>query len=73
MNRHNRLRVRHWMALLVGAVVLITTHGVILYYVSSHTAVSAAIVFGVIVLLVLKHLGFLGGLYGVFRRRFPRN
>jgi hypothetical protein len=56
------------MVLLVGAVVLIAGHGVILYYVSSHIAVPTAIVFGLIVLVVLKHLGFLGGLYGVFRR-----
>jgi membrane protein YdbS with pleckstrin-like domain len=72
MNGHNRLPMRHWMVLLVGAVVLISSHGVILYYVSSHPAVSAAIVSSVIVLVVLKHLGFLGGLYGLFRRRSRR-
>jgi hypothetical protein len=60
------------MVLLVGAVVLIAGHGVILYYVASHIAVPTAIVFGLIVLVVLKHLGFLASLYGVFRRRFRR-
>jgi hypothetical protein len=60
------------MVLLVGAVVLIAAHGVILYYVSSHIAVSAAIVFGVIVLVMLTHLRVLGGLYCVLRRRSRR-
>jgi hypothetical protein len=57
------------MVLLVGAVVLIAAHGVILYYVSSHIAVSVAIVFGVIVLVMLTHLRVLGGLYRALRRR----
>jgi hypothetical protein len=69
MDGHNHLRMRHRMVLLVGSIVLIAGHGVILYYVSSHIAVSAAIVFGVIVLVVLKHLRVLGGLYGMLRRR----
>jgi membrane protein YdbS with pleckstrin-like domain len=71
MNGHNHLRMLHQTVLLVGAIVLIAGHGVILYYVSSHIAVSAAIAFGVIVLLMLTHLGVLSGLYRVLRRR-PR-
>lgn len=69
MNHHNHLRMRLWMVL-VGIIVLIAGHGVILYYVSAHTTLPAAIVSGVIVLVVLKHLGFLGALYGGFRRRY---
>jgi hypothetical protein len=57
------------MVLLVGAVVLIAGHGVILYYISSHIAVSVAIVFGVILLVMLTHLRVLGGLYRLLRRR----
>jgi membrane protein YdbS with pleckstrin-like domain len=68
MNGHNRLRMRLWIAL-VGVVVLIAGHGIILYYVSSRTALSAAIVLGVIVLVVVKHLGLLSPLYALVRRR----
>ena len=46
--------------LVVGVAVLIAGHGIILYYVSSHLALSAAVVSGVIVLVVIKHLGLLG-------------
>jgi hypothetical protein len=60
-----------WMVL-VGAAVLIAGHGTILYYVSSHTALSA-VVSGVIVLVVVKHLGLLGPLYALFRDRSRRN
>jgi membrane protein YdbS with pleckstrin-like domain len=65
---HSRLNIRLWMAL-VGVVVLIAGHGIILYYVSSYTALSAAIVSGVILLVMVKHLGLLGSLYALFRRR----
>jgi membrane protein YdbS with pleckstrin-like domain len=67
MNGHNRRRIRHWVAL-VGGVVLIAGHGIILYYVSSHTALSVAVVSGVLVLVVVKHLGLLGQLSALFRR-----
>jgi hypothetical protein len=58
--------------LLAGMGILLAGHGIILYYVSSHTAVSAAVVSGVIVLIVIKHLGLLGPLYALFRRRANR-
>jgi hypothetical protein len=67
MKEFIRLLIRPWM-LLVGLAVLIASHGVILYYVWSHMALSAAAVSGVIILIVIKHLGLLGPLYARFRR-----
>ena len=62
------LQGRIW-TLLAIVVVLMAAHGVILYYFSSHLALSSAVVAGVIVLAVIKHLGLLGSLYGLLRRR----
>jgi hypothetical protein len=58
--------------LLVGVIGLVAGHVVLLYYGLPHTALSAAVVSGVIVLIVIKHLGLLGPLYALFRRRRPR-
>ena len=68
MRGHSRLRARGWM-LTVGVIVLIAGHSVVLYYFSSHVALSAAVVSGVIILVVIKHLGLLGSAYALFRRR----
>jgi hypothetical protein len=58
----------------VGVVVLIAGHAIILSYVWSYTALSAAVVAGVLMLVVITHLGWLavwlGPLYALFRRRF---
>jgi hypothetical protein len=57
------------LMLSVGAVVLFTGHGIILYSISSQKVLSAAVVAGMIILAVIKHLGLLGPLYVWFRRR----
>ena len=62
----NRLRIRMLPALLVG---LLAGHGAILYYVSSHVALSAAALVGAVILLVMKHVGLFGQLYALIRRR----
>ena len=54
------------------AVLLIAGHGVILYYASSHLALSAGLISGVIVLIVIKHLGLLGPTYALLRRHWRR-
>ena len=71
MTRHSRLRARAWM-LMAGLITLIAGHGIILYYFSSHMPLSAAVVSGVIILVVIKHLGLLGPVYALFRRRARR-
>jgi hypothetical protein len=65
-----RSRLRMLPVLLVG---LLAGHGVILYYVSSHVALSAAALSGVVILLVMKHVGLFGQLYALIRRRRSRN
>ena len=68
MNTHKRL----WIPL-AGAMILIAGHGLILYYFSSHLALSAAAITGVIVLVVVKHLGLLGPLYAIVRKAWRRS
>ena len=62
-----------WMGgiwvLLVITVALIAGHGFFLYYFSSHFALSAAVMSGVVAVVVIKHGGLLGSLYGPLRRR----
>jgi membrane protein YdbS with pleckstrin-like domain len=69
-NGHSRMRL--WMLLVPVGVIGLVVHSVVLYYVFSHTALSAAVMSGVIVLIVIKHLGLLGPLYALFRRRARR-
>jgi len=68
MTGHSRLFKRPWK-LPVGAVALIAAHATILRYVLPHTALSAAVVSGVIILVVIKHFGLLGSLVALFRRQ----
>ena len=58
--------------LVVVALILIGAHGIIIYYFSSHLALSTAIVSSVIILVLIQHLGVLGPLLVVFRRRSKR-
>lgn len=67
MKGHSRPRTRAWM-LPAGVAALIAAHGV-LYYVLSHMALAAVVVSGVVILVVVKHLGLLGPLYALVRRR----
>lgn len=68
MNGHRRLFMRPGISLIAVAI-LIAGHGIILYFVSSHTTLSAAVLSSVIILVVIKHLGLLGALFALFRRR----
>lgn len=68
---HRLVRSRRWLFPVLLAV-LLAGHGVILYYASSHVTLSAAVLVGVIALLVIKHVGLLGPMYERFRRRRPR-
>ena len=68
---HLLARRRGWILLLLVAV--LAGHGVILYYALSHVTLSAAVLSGAIILLVIKHVGLLGPLYALFRRRGSRS
>ena len=66
---HSLTRGRVWIVAVL-AVVFIAVHGSILYYASSHMALSAGVVTGIVVLIIIKHLGFLGPAFALFRRRW---
>jgi hypothetical protein len=63
MKGHRRLLTRTLM-LSVGVVVLIAGHGIVVTYFLSHTTLPAAVVLGVMILVVIKHLGWLAALLG---------
>lgn len=65
---HNLISTRPWL-LLAAAAVLIATHALILRFALQHKGLSAAMVVGVIVLVVIMHLGLLSRLNALFRRR----
>ncbi len=59
------------LAATVAAIaVLAAVHGGILYYVWSHARLSLAVVSGVVLLMVIKHVGLLGPLFVLLRRWF---
>jgi hypothetical protein len=71
MKGHARLPARTWM-LPLGVLILIAGH-VIFFNRLRHTGVSLAVVSGLALLAIAKHLGVLGSLYTLFRRRFLRS
>jgi hypothetical protein len=68
MTGHRRLLTRPGI-ILIAVAILIAGHGIALYFVSSLTTLSAAVLSSVIILVVIKHLGLLGALFALFRRR----
>jgi len=67
MKGHSRWLNRSWM-LRLGVVVLIAGH-LIFFNRLQHAGVSLAVVSGLALLVIAKHLGLLGSLYTLFRRR----
>ncbi len=61
-------RVTRLLLMLLGAVVLIASH-VIFFNRLRHARVSLAVVSGLALLVMAKHLGVLGSLYTLIRRR----
>ena len=55
--------------ILFGAVVLVAGHGAFLYYVRVHMGLSVGALAGVILLVLVKHLGLLAPAFARFRRR----
>lgn len=68
MKRHNSLLKRAWMLPIV-IVAIISAH-VILPYLLWHTGLSVGLVSGATILVVIKHLGLLGSLSALLRRRY---
>lgn len=71
LSGHNLTRGRLWAVALL-TLILIAGHGFILYYASSHMALSAGVVAGVVLLIVIKHLGALGPAFALLRRRLRK-
>jgi hypothetical protein len=71
MNGPSRPLTRPWMPL-VGAVILIAAHALVRRYALPHKGLSSAVVAGVMIFVVIKHLGFLRHLYAMFPRRSGR-
>jgi hypothetical protein len=61
-----RMRVR---MLAVVVLALLAGHGLVLYYLSSNLVLPAAVLSGAIIVLGIKHVGLLGPLYALWRRR----
>lgn len=62
--KHPRIP-KAWLILVVG--ILVAAHAFLLYRVSLNVAWSVLI--GLAVLVILKHVGLLGSLYAVLKRR----
>ena len=75
MKTHSNMLLRLALPLLVVAV--IAAHGGVFYYIGSyyigsHTALSATVIAGIVVLVIVKHLGLLAPLVGWVRKRARR-
>ena len=63
---HGGIPKKNWMfAALV--IILIAAHGVMFYHVISRVAWS--VVLGLVLLILLKHIGLFGPIYAFFKRR----
>lgn len=67
----SRLSARPWI-LVAAIVVLIAAHGLV-FYLLRHLLLSATLASGLIILIVIKHLGMFSSLYAVLRKRLRRN
>ena len=65
---HNRILKRRWLLVAV-AVALVASHALLLRFALQHKSLSAAMAAGLMLLVVLMHLGLLSRLHPLFRRR----
>jgi hypothetical protein len=56
------------IGILPGAVVLVAGHGAFLYYIRAHMGLSVGALAGLILLVLVKHLGLLAPVFARFRR-----
>ena len=68
MIRHSRMLTRPWLLLPLAAV-FIASHALIFRYALQHKGLSASVAAGVMVLVLIKHLGFFGSIIAFIRRR----
>jgi hypothetical protein len=65
------LSARPWFLVAV-IVVLIAAHGLAFYFLR-HLALSATLASGLVILIVVKHLGMFSSFYAVLRKRLQKN
>jgi hypothetical protein len=70
MRAFSRIFARPW-TLIAAVVILLAAHGLAFYFLR-HLGLSAAVVSGIAVLAVVKHIGGVGSLYALFRKRFQK-
>jgi hypothetical protein len=70
MKGYSRIVARPW-AMIAAVILLFAAHGLAFYFLR-HLALSAAVVSGIVVLVVVKHIGAFGSLYALFRKRFQK-
>lgn len=68
MKERRRMLTRPWI-LFVAGVVLMAAHAFVLRFALPHKALSSVVVAGVMILVLIKHLGLLSSVYALFRRR----
>jgi hypothetical protein len=67
----SRLFARPWTLVALVAI-LIAAHGLAFYFLR-HLALSATLASGLVILIVVKHLGMFSSLYAVLRKRLQKN
>ena len=68
MRKHLRFPSHRWL-LAAAVLVVVALHGSVLLYVAEHAALSTSVLSGVILLVVIKHLGWFGALWAWLRAR----
>jgi hypothetical protein len=63
----SRLSARPWV-FVAAIVILLAAHGLVFYFLR-HLALSATVASGLIILIVVKHLGMFSSLYAIVRKR----
>jgi len=60
-----------WILLSVVVVILIAVHGIVFYRLSSHISshIAWTILLALVLLVLLKHIGLFGTIYGLFKNR----
>jgi hypothetical protein len=57
--------------MIAAVVILLAAHGLAFYFLP-HLGLSVVVVSGIMVLVVIKHIGAFGSLYALFRKRFQK-
>ena len=62
-------RMLPWRLTIIVGIIAFAAHLAALYFVLPHAALPAAVLSGVVILIEVEHLGVLGSIYALLRRR----